>query len=697
MSRIASRCCAALLLLFGLAALSASGDSTENDAESVARLAGAAGGPGFFDGTGAFVRFSFPSGVAAIGTDLFVADNNNHVIRRIDTTTGAVSTLAGSFGVAGSADGTGSAARFNSPTGIVASGTILFVCDTGNHTIRRIVSSNGAVTTLAGSAGSPGFVDNTLVTLVRFNGPRGIALGDGQILYVADTGNHAIRRVTFAGTTTTYAGSGTSGANEGVGAAASFSSPEGVAFLSPDVYVADTANHTIRRITPSGDVGSVTTFAGAAGSAGFLDNTAGLLARFSFPSSLTAIRADLLIADTGNHVVRRIDAPGGTNVTTLAGGPPLAPAPGFADGTGAAARFNGPKGVGTDGASIFVADTQNHAVRKVTLGGTATTVAGNPPQAGTTDAIGTAARFRAPAGIAVAGGDLFVADTGNHTIRKITSAGEVTTLAGNPGLSGILDGSGTAARFTAPQGIVAVGTDLYVADSGNHAIRKVSAAGAVTTFAGSAAGVPGFVNGTGTAASFRTPKGIATDGSFLFVADTGNHAVRKISIATGVVITLAGTGTAGYANTAPATFNGPEGAAVIGINLYVADTGNHAIRRIANFNVVSPVVTTFAGAGPPTPIPGFVNNSGSSARFSFPRGIAAVGSILYVADTGNHAIRAVSTATTVSTFLGAPDAATTRDGDASQALLNAPVGIAGVEGTIYFTDVNENVVRKILF
>lgn len=694
MSRIAFRFCAAAVLLFGLATFSGcGGEVTGGNAQSVAPLAGAAGGPGFFDGTGTFVRFSFPSGVAAIGTDLFVADDNNHVIRKIDTATGAVTTLAGSFGFAGATNGTGANARFRSPTGIVAVGSILFVCDTGNHVIRRIVSTSGAVTTLAGTPGSPGLADdNAGQGGALFSSPRGIATDGASVLYVADTGNHAVRRVTLAGATFTVAGSGASGAVDNVGTNASFSSPEGVVFLGPDVFVADTGNHTIRRITSPGAVGSVTTFAGTAGLTGFVDNVTGPAARFSSPASLAAIGTDLFVADAGNHVLRKIDA--AAFVTTLAGGPL---APGFADGAGAAARFNGPKGVGTDGASIFVADTQNHAIRTVTAGGVVSTAAGNPPRAGTTDGTGAAALFRTPAGAAVIGDNVFVADTGNHTIRKITSAGAVTTLAGSPGVSGTTDGSGSGARFTNPQGIVAVGTDLYVADAGNHAIRRVTAAGAVTTFAGSTAGVQDFVDGTGTAARFRTPRGIATDGSFLFVADTGNHAVRKINIATGAVTTLAGTGNAGYANTSPALFNGPEGIAVIGVNLYVADTGNHAVRKIANFNVVSPVVTTFAGAGPPTPISGFVDNSGTSARFSAPRGIAAVGSVLYLADTGNHAIRKISTATTVTTFVGTSESSTTREGEASQALLNAPVGIAGVEGVIYFTDVKENVVRKILF
>jgi len=696
MSRSPFGFCAAAILLFSLTVLSGCGDNTTGNAESVAALAGAAGGPGFFDGTGAFVRFSSPAGVAAIGANLFIADTANHVIRKIDTATGAVTTLAGSFGISGSADGTGSAARFNSPAGIAAVPltNTLYVCDTGNHTIRKIISTSGVVTTVAGSAGASGSVDNTAASLVRFNSPRGIATDlAGSALFVADTGNHKIRRVVASnGATATYAGSGTSGAIDNVGASASFSSPEGVAFLGSDVYVADTGNHTIRKIAPSGAVGSVTTFAGAAGISGFLDNTTGLLARFFSPASLAAIGTDLFVADTGNQLLRKIDAAG--FVTTLAGG---ALAAGFSDGTGTAARFNGPKGIGANesGSLLFVADTQNHAIRQVTIVGSVTTVAGNPPQAGTIDGSGTAARFRSPAGAAVVGDNVFVVDTGNHTVRKGTSAGAVTLLAGSAGNPGTGDGAGSAAGFNNPQGIVAVGTDLFVADAGNHAIRKVTAAGAVTTLAG-IPGTPGFVNGTGTLARFNIPRGIATDGSSLFVADTGNHAIRKIIIATGEVTTLAGTGAAGFADT-PAAFSGPEGIAIIGSNLYVADTGNHAVRKIANFNAVSPQVTTFAGAGPPTAASGFVDDSGTRARFSSPRGLTAVGSVLYLADTGNHAVRTISTAATVTTFVGTSEAATTRNGDAAQALLNAPVGIAGAQGTIYFTDANENVVRKILF
>jgi len=686
--RLCTVLCSGAVLFFCLAVLSGCGSIDEENAESVAALAGSSGGPGYFDGTGTQVRFASPSGVAVIGTGLFVADTANHVIRKIDTATGAVTTLAGSFGISGSADGTGGASRFHSPAGIAAVGITLYVCDTGNHTLRKIVSTSGVVTTLAGTPGTAGAVDNVAGPgNVLFSSPRGIATDlPGTTLFVADTGNHKIRKVVASnGATTTYAGSGVPGADNGVGTGASFSSPEGVASLGSDIYVADTGSHTIRKIVPSGAVGDVTTFAGAAGNPDFVDNATGLLARFFSPASLAAVGSDLYVADTRNQVLRKIDATG--FVTTLAGG---ALAVGSTDGAGAAARFNGPKGIGTDGASFFVADTQNHSIRKTTIGGSVTTVAGNPPQAGTIDGAGTAARFLAPAGAAVVGDNVFVADTGNHTIRKVTSAGAVTTLAGNPGVSGIQNGTGTSALFTNPQGIASAGTDLYVADSGNHAIRKVTSAGAVTTFAGSTTGLPGFVDGTGTAAQFNTPKGIATDGSSLFVADTGNHAIRKIDFATGSVTTLAGTGTAGSANS-PAQFNSPEGIAVIGTSVYVADTGNHAIRKVAN---PSGATSTFAGTSGSS---GFADGSGTSALFSSPRGIAAVGSVLYLADTGNHTVRRLSNAASVTTFVGTSAAATTRDGDAPQALLNAPVGITGVQGTIFFTDVNENIVRKILY
>jgi hypothetical protein len=491
-----------------------------------------------------------------------------------------------------------------------------------------------------------------------------------------------------SGATTTLAGSGTPGFVDDTGTAASFFSPEGITFDGASIFVADTGNHAIRKVTPVGSVGDVTTLAGD-GTPGYIDNTSGASAQFSSPVSLASIGSFLFVSDTGNHVIREVNTTNLGFTTTLAGSPQI---PGFADGTGTVASFDSPEGIASDGftsPSLYVADTGNHIVRKVTLGGSVTTVAGNPPQAGSTDLQGAAARFRAPAGVALIGDDVFVADTENHTIRKIDSAGVATTIAGSAGSPGSTD---TPPRFRFPGGITALGGDLYVTDSENHTIRKVTTGGLVTTIAGDP-GTTGSADGSGTTALFNNPQGIVVLGGDLYVADSGNHTIRKVTTG-GDVTTLAGSaGNAGSANgsSADARFRSPLGIAVLGASLYVADSGNHTIRKVL---VPSGTTSTFAGSAGQ---PGVADGSGATARFSSPDGIAGVGSALYVADRGNHAVRRISTLATVTTFVGTPGAATTRNGDSNNALLNAPTGITGVEGTIYFTDINENVVRKILF
>jgi len=669
------------------------GDVQVGNAKSVSALAGAPGGGGYFDGTPADpVRFDSPSGVAVVGTDRYVADRDNHLIRRIDAA-GNVTTFAGRFGVPGSDDGTGTTARFSSPTGITAAGNFLYVCDTGNHTIRKIVVSSGVVTTLAGIPGVSGSVDGT-GSAARFSSPTGIAKDGaaiGTTLFVADTGNHIIRKVTDAGAVTTFAGlAGNSGPDDGVGGAARFSSPQGIALVGTSlVYVADTGNHTIRKIVVAGAVGDVTTLAGTAGTPGDADGS-GSAALFRSPAGMASDGNSLFVCDAGNHTVRNVTQSG--VVTTLAGSARNA---GFADGTGTAARFDGPAGIGTIGGGsslLYVADTGNHAVRRLTAGGVATTLAGNPPHAGRTDGIGSAARFSGPAGIAQIGDDLFVADPGNHTIRKIAPDGTVTTLAGLAGIPGDGDGTGSAARFRSPGGIASLGGDLYVADTENHTIRRIDPSGAVTTIAGSP-GAAGSSDGTGAAARFRNPHGIVVLGGDLYVADTGNHTVRRVTPA-GTVTALAGlagtTGNADGTGTA-ARFDSPAGVAAIGTALYVTDTGNHTVRKVAT---PSGATTTFAGSAGQA---GFADDQGTAARFSSPDGIAAVGSVLYVADRGNHAVRRIGTTRSVTTFVGSPGAATTRNGDASVALFNAPSGVAGTAGTLSVSDGRENVVRRVLF
>jgi sugar lactone lactonase YvrE len=322
------------------------------------------------------------------------------------------STLAGVAGGPGSADGTGIAARFNLPSGVaVDTARNVYVADYNNHTIRKI-TPEGSVSTLAGSPGMPGSVDGT-GSNARFRTPIGVAVDPIGNVYVADSNNITIRKVTPDRVVTTLAGSvGQPGSADGIGAAALFRSPNQLAVDSlGNLYVADMDNNTIRKITPAA---VVTTFAGSAGQAGSADGT-GNAARFTRPAGVAVDSEDnLYVADTYNHTIRKITP--ARVVTTLAG---LAGTTGYADGSGSAARFDHPYGVGLDPAgNVYVVNSYNHTIRKVTPAGVVTTLAGLPGQAGSSDGTGSAARFFLPSGMAVdAQGYVYVGDSWNHTIR----------------------------------------------------------------------------------------------------------------------------------------------------------------------------------------------------------------------------------------------------------------------------------------
>ena len=538
--------------------------------------------------------------------------------------------LAGSIGGSGNLDGTGAIARFSFPHGVaVDSAGNVFVAD--STTIRKI-TREGTVTTLAGVAGEYGFADGA-GSAARFNVVSGIAVDRAGALYVADTGNNAIRKISPQGLVTTLAGSPAPASAEGcrfadgIGAAAAFCVPSGVAVDSGGtVYVADTQNALIRKITPAG---VVTTLAGSlirprpcdpfnpctpgpstqctpCPPSPSVDGSGGS-ARFGYPYGIAVDgEGTVYVAEGfGNSTIRKI-TPAGV-VTTLAG---------------RAAGFFDPRGIAVDGGgTLYVADKRANVIRKVTPAGEVTTLAGGATwQEGSDDGTGSEARFLGPWGVAVdAGGVVYVADSGNSTIRKITPVGAVTTFAGDAPKSGFVDGNGAAARFESPLGVAVDSSGVaYVADCYNSTIRTITPSGAVTTLAGSPDHY-GFADGTGSAARFSCPIGIAVDGlGAVYVTDIDNHTIRKIAPG-GTVTTLAGTaGTTGSADgTGPAAqfgFSSPTGIAVDDVGTaYVADNGKSTIRRISREGVV----TTLAGSAGSN---GAVDGAGDAARLG-PGGI----------------------------------------------------------------------------
>lgn len=325
---------------------------------SFSTLAGSSATWGHEDGIGAAASFNFPSGVAADNAgNVYVADQSNHTIRKISSQ-GIVTTLAGAPGITGDAEGTGSAARFRNPTGVAVNDQgILYVADSGNNRILR-VSPGGLVRTLAGSVANVGSADG-VGGAAQFHRPIGVAVGVAGDVYVADTLNHTIRKITQEGVVSTLAGwPDQSGSADGVGSAARFCFPKGVAVdQAGNVYVADWGNNVIRRIDATG---RVTTFAGQAGTPGTVDHT-GPAARFSFPFGVAVDHAgNVYVADADNRTVRRIARSG--VVATLGG---LAGTSGHTDGTGSNARFAFPFGIAVDSSTnVFVGDAENNAIRK---------------------------------------------------------------------------------------------------------------------------------------------------------------------------------------------------------------------------------------------------------------------------------------------------------------------------------------------
>ncbi|HEX7596810.1 MAG TPA: hypothetical protein VF518_01275, partial [Polyangia bacterium] len=655
-------------------------------------LAGVLAGPGALDGIGPVAQFYFPSGAALDGAgNLYIADAANNTIRKIVLATREVTTIAGLLGVTGSDDGVGAKARFFSPQGLATDGAgNLYIADSVNSTVRKLVLATNEVTTLAGSPNATAYRDGR-GGAARFESPTGLAYDGAGSLFVTDLDGTIRRIVLDTAEVTTLAGRATAqGSQDGTGTVALFSRPQGIACDGAGtLYVADTGNYAIRKIVVA--TAAVTTLAGLAGSEGD-DDGVGTAARFSSPLGLALDQGgNLFVADFGGASIRKV-------VLSTAEVSTLVWSGSVGEGDYSVNQIDQPVYLACDGAGILYAtDSSKHTVLQIVTATKAmTTLAGRASSAGTSDGVGAAAQFHEPSGLVSDNrGGLLIADSYNQCIRRVDIAtGSVTTVAGMVGPGGHRDGTGSEARFNYPAALAYDGMGiLFIADQNNHAIRQlVLATGLVTTLAGTP-GMEESRNGTGSAAHFITPAGLALDGGGnLFVADLGAHTIRKIALANAAVTTLAGrAGSAGSSDGSgtQARFNGPSGLAYSAAgDLFVADTLNCTVRQI---ELATGSTTTLAGAA------GLCDGGdgmGGAAHFQMPGSLAldSAGRLL-VADIRDNTVRRLDVVTgQVTTIVGHSGRWETIPGPLP-AYVAAPAGLAVLpSGDIAITDSYENVV-----
>jgi uncharacterized protein (TIGR03437 family) len=628
--------------------------------------------------------------------DIFVALLDYNVVLRSDARTGILTLLAGNGTVGFSGDG-GQAvdAQLNGPTGVAVdyAGNV-YIADAGNARIRKI--SAGIITTVAGTGSNSFSGDNGPATSAQLNpvsgtqGGFGVAVDASGNLYIADTGNYRVRKVSN-GIITTVAGNGTYGFSGDTGPATSamLSNPTSVALDGANnLYIAD--GNRIREVSG----GIITTVAGN----GFIgpggDNGTATKAELNGPNGIGLDAAgDIFIADTGNSRVREVS---GGVITTVAGNGTF----GLSGDGGPAtsAQLNSPFGVAVDAlGNMFIADFGNNRIRKVVNNAIATVVGGGSSIGdGSTGTFGYAinAQLFFPEGVALdSAGDLYIADFDNGRIRKVSSPNSlITTIAGN-GIFGF-SGDGFPAANAELDGPSSVAVDpagnLYIADSGNNRVRMVSS-GVITTVAGN--GTPGFSgdHSSATGAELYGPSGVAVDANGnLYIADYFNNRVRMVS--GGVITTVAGNGTSGSGGdngpAISAQLSGPRGVAVDAAgNLYIADSANNRIREVSGG-----VITTVAGGG------AFALGDGGPATkavMSLPTAVAVdIAGNLYIADSGNNRLRKVAGGI-ITTIAGDGTGSFSGDGGPSIfAELDNPYGVAAnASGTVYFADSANNRVR----
>ncbi|HYR84529.1 MAG TPA: NHL repeat-containing protein [Terriglobia bacterium] len=624
-----------------------------------------------------------PNSLIPDGTGGFYVSTSKHRIYRV-TSDGEVHWIAGSSDGSSGYSGDNApaiGAKLNAPKGLALDSLgNLYVADSENHRIRK-VSAEGVISTVAGN-GIPGYGgDGGSALAAQLRSPLSIALDTAGNLYIADGGNRRVRRVTPDGVITSVAGNGTfgTGGDGGAATAAQFNTLSDVAAdAAGNLYIADA--YRVRKVTPDG---AIRTVAGTVTSSSTNTGDGGAATSATLRESLRVAldsTGNLYISDRNSARIRKVTADGIIN--TIAGNGTAGYSGDGAMAINAQVYF--PEGIAVDGAgNLYIADGFSFRVRKVTSAGVIATVAGNGNVrfAGDGSAAGTA-QMNFPEGIAAdALGNVYVSDTGNDRIRKIDVHGVINTVAGSTSSSRGDGGPATNARLVTPAGVaVDAAGNLYIADRGDHRIRKVTAGGAISTIVGTGSAGSDGDGGSATAARLSSPNDVALDSAGnLYIADTGNHRIRKVN-PDGVITTL---GEIGY----------PGSVAVdAGGNLYIAEYLRNMILKMTPEGAVS----TVAGAGGA----GSSGDGGpaTAARLNAPRGVDvdSAGN-LYIADWGNHRVRKVANDGVITTVAGLGTPGFSGDGGpAAAAQLNHPVSLAvDALNNLYIADRDNHRVRKV--
>jgi sugar lactone lactonase YvrE len=687
-------------------------------------------------GTGLIAELRNARGVVVVGDLIYVTDTGNHVVRRFNTTDNSAAIVAGRLGIASTSSndlngdgGAATSATLREPYDLVVdqSGNLL-ISDTGNRRIRKLDTSTGLISTVVGNGLA--WAGDGAVTGPVLTEPRGLFL-ISDTLYIADSGSNRVVAVeafsvlNAASVTIGIAGSGAAGADgdDGPAAQATLTAPREVVVSGDTVYIADTGNHKIRRVTKNQqNVRIIESYVGTGIPGHSGDNTPRLNVLLNAPLGIALDNAGkLYITDSGNNRIKVVELDG--SVSTVAG-----------DGQ---QRFNGDGSPATSislnapSCIVFVSvaeglrfvDSGNRRLRRL-VGTTISTIVSDGSGGFSGDGgAANLAKLDGPGGIvADSEGNWYIADTNNHVIRKVNvSDGKIETIAGLPGMASADpagangdDGDPKLATLRSPSAVALSGNDLYIADTGNRRIRKVSNLGSPTgRKISTVAGVVG-INPASVIGALTRPTGIAVDNlSNLYIADPGQHIVVGQNSGGLQQNFIAGTrnmsgfgGDGGLA--ANARLNGALGVAIYANLLYIADTNNHRIRRCERINdiwQISSLVPKSSGIIQIIPRPGFEGDGGLAdfARLNLPVAVATdFAGNLFIVDRGNNRVRRVEINTrTIDTVVGNGDIGFSGDGGpAVAAALGLPLGLTVVPNSnpaqLLIADTGNNRIRRTL-